>query len=86
MFDPDLYRDPAEIERWKERDPIDTLGRWLVDQEMLTDADVDALWERARSETEQAVSAADAGPLEPLDGLLDHVTTPRTATSPTGAR
>jgi pyruvate dehydrogenase E1 component alpha subunit len=23
MFDPDLYRDHAEVERWKERDPID---------------------------------------------------------------
>ncbi len=29
MFDPDLYRDPAEIERWKRRDPIVTFGEQL---------------------------------------------------------
>ena len=33
------------------------------------DADLDALWERARTETDQAVAAADAAPLEPVDGL-----------------
>jgi pyruvate dehydrogenase E1 component alpha subunit len=86
MFDPDLYRDPAEIERWKLRDPIDTLGRWLVDEQLATADDIDALWERARSETEQAVSAADAAPIEPIEGLLDHVTARRPDASPTGAR
>jgi pyruvate dehydrogenase E1 component alpha subunit len=86
MFDPDLYRDPAEIDRWKLRDPIDTLGRWLVAEEQITDADIDVLWERARDETEHAVAAADAAPVESVDGLLDHVTAPRTDTSPTGVR
>ncbi len=86
MFDPDLYRDPAEIERWKQRDPIDTLGRWLVDEQLATADDIEALWERARSETEQAVSAADAAPIEPIEGLLDHVTARRPDASGTGAR
>jgi len=86
MFDPDLYRDPAEIDRWKQRDPIDTLGRWLVAQELLTEVDVDALWESARTETERAVSAADAGPVEPIERMLDHVTAPRADTSATGVR
>ena len=86
MFDPDLYRDPAEIDGWKQRDPIDTLGRWLRAQELLTEADIDALWERARGETEQAVAEADAAAVESVDGLLDHVTAARTGTVPTGAR
>ncbi len=77
MFDPDLYRDPAEIEYWKQRDPIDLLGRWLAAERLVTTADIDALWERARSETDQAVAAADAAPLEPVEGLLDHVTASR---------
>ena len=86
MFDPDLYRDPAEIDRWKQRDPIDTLGGWLVGQELLTGVDVEVLWEQARTETDRAVSAADAGPLESLEGLLDHVTAHRPDTIPTGVR
>jgi len=87
MFDPDLYRDPAEIERWKQRDPIDTLGRWLVEQELLVDDDLAALWDRARAETDQAVAAADAAEVEPVDGLVDHVTAPRVERGrvPTGA-
>jgi pyruvate dehydrogenase E1 component alpha subunit len=73
MFDPDLYRTTEEIDRWKQRDPISSLADWLVDQQMLDQPEIEMLWERAKSETDGAVSAADAGPLEPLEGLLDHV-------------
>jgi hypothetical protein len=31
------------------------------------------MWSSARDETESAVVAADAAPLEPVDTLLDHV-------------
>lgn len=81
MFDPDLYREPDEIELWKLRDPIDNLGRWMIDERMMTSADIDAAWEFARSETERAVSAADAAPVEPVEHLLEHVTAPRTETT-----
>ena len=30
MFDPDLYRDKAEVEAWKERDPIPLLAQRLT--------------------------------------------------------
>jgi len=29
MFDPELYRDRAEVEAWKERDPIPRLATWM---------------------------------------------------------
>ncbi len=35
------------------------------------------MWSAARSETEAAVVAADAAPLESIDTLLDHVTLDR---------
>ncbi len=73
MFDPDLYRSADEIDRWKLRDPITNLTDWLVTHELAGRSQIDEMWEQARSETERAVSAADAGPLEPLDGLFDHV-------------
>lgn len=73
MFDPDLYRSAEEVNRWKQRDPISNLADWLVEHEMADLSQVEQMWERARSETERAVSSADAGPLEPLDGLFDHV-------------
>jgi len=76
MFDPDLYRDPEEVERWKERDPIVTFGARLVADGVVTDDDVEAMWSAARAETDAAVAAADAAPLEDVETLTDHVTRP----------
>jgi pyruvate dehydrogenase E1 component subunit alpha len=74
MFDPDLYRDPEEVERWKQRDPITTFAATLVADGVVDDQGIDAMWAAARDETEAAVAAADAAPIEPVDTLLDHVT------------
>ncbi len=76
MFDPDLYRDPDEVERWKERDPITTFAGRLVADDVITDDELEAMWAAARDETEDAVAAADAAPIESVDTLLDHVTRP----------
>jgi pyruvate dehydrogenase E1 component alpha subunit len=76
MFDPDLYREPEEIERWKQRDPISTFTARLVTDGVISDVDVEAMWEAARRETDDAVTAADAAPVESVDTLLDHVTRP----------
>jgi pyruvate dehydrogenase E1 component alpha subunit len=83
MFDPDLYREREEIEEWKQRDPITTFGARLLEAGMVSDDEVTAMWERAREETERAVEAADAAPLEPVEGLEDHVLAARPAEVPT---
>ena len=74
MFDPDLYRDPEEVEQWKQRDPIVTFGERLLDAGDVTSDDIDEMWAAARAETEAAVEVADAAPLESIDTLLEHVT------------
>jgi pyruvate dehydrogenase E1 component alpha subunit len=74
MFDPDLYRDKAEVERWKERDPIDLLTARVLEAGVLDQAAIDALWDDARRETEDAVAAAEAAPWEPVETLTHHVT------------
>ncbi|MEL6890939.1 MAG: pyruvate dehydrogenase (acetyl-transferring) E1 component subunit alpha [Actinomycetota bacterium] len=76
MFDPDLYREPAEIETWKQRDPIETFADWLVDEAHASAEEVSRLWAIAREEVDDAVEAADAGALEPVESLLDHVIAP----------
>jgi pyruvate dehydrogenase E1 component alpha subunit len=80
MFDPDLYRSTEEIDRWKQRDPITLLSESLLERHHTDETEIEALWEAARSETDRAVSAAEAGPLEPVEGLLDHVITTSTMT------
>ena len=73
MFDPDLYRDPAEVESWKQRDPIVTFGAALRAAGIVTDDDIDEMWDAARSEIDRAVAAADEAPVESEAGLVDFV-------------
>ena len=73
MFDPDLYRNKAEVEEWKHRDPIRVLADRLVADGDLTDDDLEAYWRAARAETEAAVAAAEAAPLEDVSTIERHV-------------
>jgi pyruvate dehydrogenase E1 component alpha subunit len=71
MFDPDLYRTKAEIERWKERDPIRLLADRLGDAAALA-----TIEERIEAELDDAVAFAEAGHWEPVADLAKDVTTP----------
>jgi pyruvate dehydrogenase E1 component alpha subunit len=73
MFDPDLYREREEIERWRARDPITTFTAELLEHRVVDQGDVDELWEAARAEVELAVAEADGAPTEPVETLTDHV-------------
>jgi pyruvate dehydrogenase E1 component alpha subunit len=73
MFDPDLYREREEIERWRARDPISTFTATLLETGGLEQRAVDDLWAAARAEVERAVEAADAAPTEPIETLGRHV-------------
>lgn len=81
MFDPELYRDKAEVEAWKTRGPIHTYTARLKDQGLLTEAEFQALDARAQAEVELAVAYAEAGHWEPVADLLRDVTTPPGAAS-----
>lgn len=76
MFDPELYRDKAEVEAWKQRDPIKGFGARLSAEGLLNEAGVQALEAEAAAEVEAAVAFAEAGSLEPVEDLLHDVYTP----------
>ncbi|MCP5025395.1 MAG: pyruvate dehydrogenase (acetyl-transferring) E1 component subunit alpha [Actinomycetia bacterium] len=69
MFDPDLYRDKDEVERWKERDPITTFSARLRAAGRLDESAEKAIRDAASAEIEQAVAFAEAGTLEPTEEL-----------------
>jgi pyruvate dehydrogenase E1 component alpha subunit len=77
MFDPELYRDRAEVERWKLRDPIKRLVLQAVTDGTLAESDVDEIEREAAEELEAAIAYADAGTWEPLSDLTKDVMTPR---------
>jgi pyruvate dehydrogenase E1 component alpha subunit len=73
MYDPDRYRDKAEIARWRRRDPIDALVARLRADGELTDADLAGLEAAVAAEIEAAIAAADAAPLESVADLTRFV-------------
>lgn len=81
MYDPDRYRDKAEIEEWKRRDPIDALAARMRADGSLDAGALDAMEKDITTEIEAAVSAAEQGPLEPVEDLARHVYSERAGTS-----
>ncbi len=77
MFDPDLYRDKAEIEQWKQRGPIHSFTAQLKAAGQLTEEAFLALDARAEAEVADAVAYAEAADREPIEDLLKDVYTPQ---------
>lgn len=75
MFDPELYRDKAEVEKWKERGPIHSYSARLKAQELLDEAQFLAIDSAVCAEVDAAVAFAEAGSLEPLETLCRDVYT-----------
>jgi pyruvate dehydrogenase E1 component alpha subunit len=76
MFDAELYRDKAEVEEWKRRDPIAVFRARLEAAAVLGDAVFARLDEDAQQEIARAVEFADAGSWEPVEHLARDVYTP----------
>ncbi len=76
MFDPELYRDKAEVERWRQRDPIRLFTEKCLGDGTFTQADVAAIETSAQEEVARAVEFADAGTWEDVADLERDVVTP----------
>jgi len=76
MFDAELYRDKAEVERWKARGPIHTFSARLKAQGELTEEQFLELDRAALREVDRAVAFAEAGSWEPVEDLLKDVYAP----------
>jgi pyruvate dehydrogenase E1 component alpha subunit len=74
MYDPDRYRDKAEIERWKERDPIPALTERLIAAGTLGEGDLEQIDTEVGAEVDDAIAFADAGTSEAVEDLERFVT------------
>jgi pyruvate dehydrogenase E1 component alpha subunit len=73
MYDPELYRDKAEVARWKERDPLELLaGRMRADGE-LDDTGRATMVGEVTAEVDRATEAAERADFEPVDTLTRFV-------------
>jgi len=76
MFDPELYRDKAEVEQWRKRDPIPRLEGWMHDAAALHDPEIGALEADIATEIEAAIAFAERGDWEPVEDLTKDVYAP----------
>jgi TPP-dependent pyruvate/acetoin dehydrogenase alpha subunit len=79
MFDAELYRDKAEVEEWKTRDPIAGLTAHLKAAGTLGDEAVAAVERDVAREVDEAVAFAERGTWEPVAELTRDVTAARPA-------
>jgi pyruvate dehydrogenase E1 component alpha subunit len=60
--DRNLYRTKEEIQAWKEKDPIGRFETLLIDADVITDADVDEIYEEMNRSIDDAVAFAENSP------------------------
>jgi pyruvate dehydrogenase E1 component alpha subunit len=69
MFDPERYRERAEVEAWRQHDPIETLRAAMMAEGALAEADLDAWEKEIAAVVEDAAAFAEDSPLEDVADL-----------------
>ncbi len=78
--DPTRYRDAAEVEAWRTKDPITRFEKFLMARGLLDDAQVQELLASVEEEINEAVQVAEATPPMAPDSFFDYTSatlTPR---------
>ncbi len=70
---PVAYRDTAEVERWKQRDPVEIQRRRLVEAGVLSDERADEIGDEIAGEVERAVAFALESDLPDASAAFDDV-------------
>ena len=79
MFDAQLYRDKAEVETWRHKDPIVRFQGWLEANHMIHADDLARIESEVAAEIASAVAFAEAGTWEPVEQLTRFTYAERTA-------
>ncbi len=69
MYDPELYRNKAEVEEWKKRDPIPALIRRIEEGGTPADTDVAEIERQVTKQIDEAIAFAESGTWEPVEDL-----------------
>jgi TPP-dependent pyruvate/acetoin dehydrogenase alpha subunit len=73
-FEASHYRDPAEVESWKQYDPILRLREALLDSGLASAAELDAIGEHVESALEAAIAFAESSPEVEAGDYLPYIT------------
>ena len=81
MYDPERYRDKAEVDAWKARDPLPRLEATLRADGLLDDDALAAMEQAVADEIEDAVRYAEESPFEDVADLYRFVATEATVSA-----
>jgi 2-oxoisovalerate dehydrogenase E1 component alpha subunit len=74
--DDSKYRSPQEVEDWRKRDPIIRLQTYVLEQALMTQAEIDALQESVNQAIDEASEAVAQAGSPPLESIFDHLYAP----------
>lgn len=69
MFDTQAYRSRAEVDDWKQRDPIERLRGWMIANRALSADEDERIGAQVDAEIDAAVAFARSGSEEPVEEL-----------------
>jgi pyruvate dehydrogenase E1 component alpha subunit len=73
MGDPERYREPEEIEKWQEEDPIGRFHNYLINEGLASEKELDETQVQVDQEIDEAVRFAEESPLPGPDDLYADV-------------
>ena len=73
MGDPERYREKDEVKKWEDEDPIGVFRKYLIDEKIATDAELDEQDQEAEAIVEDAVNFAESSPNPAPETLFDNI-------------
>lgn len=67
------YRTREEVEDWKSKDPIPRFEKYLIQNKLVSDSDLEAMREEIKEDLSAAVKYAEEAPFAPPEHALRHV-------------
>ena len=75
MGDPERYRNQEEVHKWQENDPIGIFRRFLINNKIATEEELNAKDQEGENIVEEAVQFAESSPEPSADELYDNIYT-----------
>jgi pyruvate dehydrogenase E1 component alpha subunit len=73
MGDPERYREKDEVKKWEEEDPIGIFRKYLTEEEIAAEEELDEQDAEAERIVQEAVDFAESSPEPDDDALFEHI-------------